>query len=65
MTLSMWEQEKFEDGHSQGLSQGRSEGFSQGRSETINAAEAFMKAKGLPVEFISEFKSTLMGSARA
>ena len=57
MTLSMWEQEKFEDGHSQGLS--------QGRSETINAAEAFMKAKGLPVEFISEFKSSLMGRARA
>ena len=57
MTLSMWEQEKFDEGLSQGLN--------QGRSETINAAEAFMKAKGLPVEFISKFKSSLMGRARA
>ena len=61
MTLSMWEQEKYDEGRSQGLSQG----LSQGRSETINAAEAFMKAKGFPVELISEFKSSLMGCARA
>ena len=69
MTLSMWEQEKFDEGRSEGIDIGRAEGLSQGRnegrSETLNAAEAFMKAKGLPMELISEFKSSLLSSARA
>ena len=50
MTLSMWEQEKFEEGRSQGID--------IGRNETLSAAEAFMKAKGLPLDLISEFKSS-------
>ena len=82
MTLSMWEQEKFEEGRSQGLSQGlsqgrregrqegRSEGLSQGRregrqegrQETWNAAAAFMKENGIPVELISKFKNSLTES---
>ena len=71
MTLSMWEQEKFDEGLSQGidigrdeglnqgLSQGRSEGLSQGRSETLDAAAVFMQQNGIPVELISKFKNSL------
>ena len=35
MILSMWEQEKFDEGRS------------QGRSETLDAAAAFMKENGI------------------
>ncbi len=70
MTLSMWEQEKFEEGRSQGLSQGlsqgrregRQEGRQEGRRETWNAAAAFMKENGIPVELISKFKNSLTES---
>ena len=74
MTLSMWEQEKFEEGRSQGLSQGlsqgrregrqegRREGRQEGRRETWNAAAAFMKENGIPVELISKFKNSLTES---
>ena len=51
MTLSMWEQEKFDEGRSQGLS--------QGRSETLDAAAVFMQQNGIPVELISKFKNSL------
>ena len=70
MTLSMWEQEKFEEGRSQGLSQGLSQGRREGRQEgrqewrreTWNAAAAFMKENGIPVELISKFKNSLTES---
>ena len=62
MTLSMWEREKFEEGRSQGLSQGLSQGRREGRQETWNAAAAFMKENGIPVELISKFKNSLTES---
>ena len=66
MTLSMWEQEKFDEGLSQGIDIGRDEGLNQGlslgRSETLDAAAVFMQQNGIPVELISKFKNSLTQS---
>ena len=49
-------------GEAKGRQEGRSEGLSQGRRETWDAAAAFMKENGIPVELISKFKNSLTES---
>ena len=44
---------------SQGEAKGRQEGRQEGRRETLDAAAAFMKENGIPVELISKFKNSL------
>jgi len=62
MTLSMWEQEKFEDGLSQGIDIGRAEceakGRAEGRAGTLDAAAVFMRENGIPMELVSKFQSS-------
>ena len=44
------------------LSQGEAKGRQEGRRETWDAAAAFMKENGIPVEMISKFKNSLTES---
>ena len=44
------------------LSQGEAKGRREGRRETWDAAAAFMKENGIPVELISKFKNSLTES---
>ena len=46
-------------GRQEGRREGRQEGRQEGRRETWNAAAAFMKENGIPVELISKFKNSL------
>ena len=54
MTLSMWEQEKYDEGLSQGID--------IGRASTLDAATVFMQENGIPMELISKFKNSLTES---
>ena len=49
----------FGEAIDKGRSEGLSQGLSQGRRETLDAAAAFMKENGIPVELISKFKNSL------
>ena len=50
MTLSMLMQDKLEEG--------RELGFEQGRASTLDAATAFMRENGIPMELVSKFKNS-------
>ena len=49
-------------GEERGLQEGLRKGRREGRQETWNAAAAFMKENGIPVELISKFKNSLTES---
>ena len=55
-------QEGRREGRQEGRQEVRREGLSQGRRETWDAAAAFMKENGIPVELISKFKNSLTES---
>ena len=54
MALTTMEQEYFEDGRADGRAEGRAEG----RADTLDAATAFMRENGIPMELISKFRSS-------
>ena len=61
MTLSMWEQEKFERGRAEGFSDGRA----KERKSIFDAMGPFMQEDGIPAEIVSKFKSYVLEAARA
>ena len=61
--MSMWEQEKLEQGRAEGIAIGEARGRAKERANTWDAVAALMREKGMSEETISEFQDALSMNA--